>query len=220
MKTTPTGALSPWSIIRSPPPEAGRLGPCGFPSLFLLVLHSSRCRLVFLFAVGGRSFGGCFDIVVHLWLRFAGGFGTIVVVLLGGCLGTLWAWRVLVVVVVVLADALPPLFCSVVCLVADSLSSWLSSSLADAFAAVVVMLRGCLHSHMWPFSPSFYGGNVSSFCRINSPGGVLGGEVEESFPSCFFCWFCVLCLRLRPPLFVVVGHLCWLLFFSTLWRFS
>jgi hypothetical protein len=89
MKTTPTGALSPWSIIRSPPPEAGRLGPCGFPSLFLLVLHSSRCRLVFLFAVGGRSFGGCFDIVVHLWLRFAGGFGTVVVVLLGGCLGTL-----------------------------------------------------------------------------------------------------------------------------------
>jgi hypothetical protein len=35
-------------------------------------------------------------------------------------------------------------------------------------AAVVVMLCGCLRYRLWWFSLSFYGGNVTSFCRINS----------------------------------------------------
>jgi hypothetical protein len=52
------------------------------------------------------------------------------------------------------------------------------------------------------------------FLQDQLSGGVSGGEFEESCPSCFFCCFCVLCSQLRPPLFVVVGRLYWLLFFQ------
>jgi hypothetical protein len=87
------------------------------------------CRPVVLFAVGGRGLGGCFAVAA---LRLASEFLTVVVVLLGGCLATLQAWRVLAAIVVVLADAWPLLLRSVDCLLADPIPSWLSSSLAVA----------------------------------------------------------------------------------------
>jgi hypothetical protein len=87
------------------------------------------CCPVVLFAVGGRGLGGCFAVTI---LRLAGGFLTVVVVMLGGCLATLQAWRVLVAAVVVLADAWPLLLRSVDCLLVDPIPSCLSFSLAVA----------------------------------------------------------------------------------------